>query len=203
MSGKKNHILTVTVLLLTLSVELFAQEVSDSPDKEYQVKAAFLYNFIKFVDWPTGKFSDVNEPIVVGIIGKDPFGNVFEALKDKKIKNKTVVIQRFKGFEELKRSSQQDQAAIEEQVQKLRKCHLLFTCSSEANSKNQIINSVKDYNVLTVGEADDFIDAGGIINFMVEEKKVRFEVNLDACDKEKLKISSQLLKLAKRVIKQK
>jgi len=201
MSGMKKHI--PWVLLLCLSAAVFAQGAVDSTDKEYQVKAAFLYNFIKFVDWPEEKLADVNEPIIIGIIGKDSFSDIFEALEDKKIKNKMVIVQKFKGFEELKKDGQHAQAELEAQIQRIRKCHLLFVCSSETNSEKDIINSVRGHNVLTVGEREDFMESGGIINFVVEEKKVRFEVNLDACEKEKLKISSQLLKLAKKVIKQK
>jgi hypothetical protein len=203
MPENKKYIVVLLVSMLNILPKAYAQEASNSPEKEYQVKAAFLYNFVKFVDWPKEKFSDVNDPIIIGIIGKDPFGNIFEALTDKKIKNKNVIVQRFKGFVELRRLNQQDKDAFNTLIQNIKKCHLLFICSSEASVEKDIITEFKNNSILTVGESQDFIKAGGIIGFMVEENKVRFDIDLNTCDKEKLKMSSQLLKLAKNVIKQK
>lgn len=165
-----------------------------APNKEQQIKAAFIYNFIKFVDWPKEKMADSNEPITIGIIGKDPFGKAFEPIKKKQVKGKKVVIKRFKGFEELKQSS--------EQIEAIRKCHLLFICSSKKNLK-EVINSVKDHSVLTVADIKGFLESGGIINFLIEDKKVRFEINNTAAKQAKLKIRSKLLRLAKRVIPEK
>jgi hypothetical protein len=175
-------------------------QADTTASREYQIKAAFLYNFIMFTDWPKEKMSDDNEPIIIGIIGKDPFGDAFEPVKDKNVKGKNVVIELFKGLEELKEA---DKKNFQEhpQIDSIKKCHVLFISSSEKKWLSEVIDGVKDNSILTVTDTEGFIEAGGIINFTVEEKKVGFEVNLIATEKAKLKISSKLLRLAKRVIK--
>jgi hypothetical protein len=167
-----------------------------APSQEYQVKAAFLYNFLQFVDWPDEKLAETDESLTIGIIGKNPFGNAFEPIKDKKVKNKAVVIKHFESFEKLKSSAEKDNREIET----LKKCNLLFICSSEQQNLKEIIATVKDHNVLTVGEMNGFLDAGGIINWFVEDKKIRFDINATAARESNLKIRSNLLRLAKRVI---
>ena len=188
-------------IFVVLALALFAAPISvqaqddSAQNREYQVKAAFLYNFVKFVDWPKEKVADGNEPIIIGVIGKDPFGKAFDPIKNKQVKGKKVVINRFKGLEELRKSG--------EQIKAIRKCYLLFICSSEKEKLREIINLVKDDSVLTVGEVKGFLESGGIINFLVEGKKVAFEINNHASKQAKLKIRSKLLRLAKRVIPEK
>ena len=194
----------VLLILVVIVVSIAPQVRADSAaSKEYQIKAAFLYNFIKFVDWPKEKVSDANEPITIGIIGKDPFGKAFEPVKDKKVKDRKVVIKRFKGFEELNKSAENDKSKLQQQIQAIRRCYILYICPSEQEQLKEIVSWVKAHPVLTVAEAKDFLDAGGIINFLMEEKKVRFEINVTAGEQAKLKIRSQLLQLAKRVVKEK
>ncbi len=184
-------ILTFSILcLLTLTPKVYSESASS---REYQVKAAFLYSFINFIDWPKEKLKeDDNEPILIGIIGKDPFGNAFEPIKNKQVKSKKVAVQRFKGFDETKNSV--------DEIEALGKCHLLYICPSEEENNSQIIEIVKKYSVLTVGDTQSFLDDGGIINFVMEENKVRFEINNSAAEQSKLNIRSKLLRLAKRVI---
>jgi hypothetical protein len=170
---------------------------------EYQVKAAFLYNFIKFVDWPEEKLADSNEPIVIGIIGKNPFGDAFEAIKDKSVKDRKVVITYLKGLDELKKSGQTDDAKLHPQIEAIRKCHLLFICQSEKENLKETMNLVKGYSILTVGDTQGFLESGGIVNFVVEANKVRFEIGISAAKRAKLQIRSQLLRLAKEVVEEK
>jgi hypothetical protein len=190
---------------LSLSIALHvmpcsAQDRSDSErNREYKIKAAFLYNFIKFVDWPEEKVADPNEPIIIGIVGKDPFGDAFEPMTKKQIKGRNGLIKRFEDVEKLKKSSKTDKPAIEP----LRRCHLIFICSSEKENLTDIVNLVDKHGVLTVGETPNMIKSGGMINFVVEENKVRFEINLTAAKNNKIKIRSQLLRLAKKVIEEK
>jgi hypothetical protein len=190
-----------TVLFLVLNTPKARADSAKS--KEYQIKAAFLYNFIKFVDWPEEKTSDSNEPIIIGIIGKDPFGRVFEPIKNKKVKNRIVVIKRFKSFESIQKLGEHDKAEFDRNINYLRKCHLLFVCSSEKDKVKEVLALVKDHSVLTVADTKGFLESGGIINFLMEDKKVHFEINVTAAKKSKLKISSKLLRLAKRVVKEK
>lgn len=192
------------VLVLALSVGLIAPQAraESAQSREYQVKAAFIYNFTKFVDWPAEKMADSNEPIVIGIIGRDPFGRAFEAIEDKQVKGRGIVVKRFECLEETEKSGK-DKAKLAQRIETLRKCHLLFICSSEKNNLAKITTALKDYPVLTVGETDGFVEAGGIVELLVEHKKVRFEVNLTAAKGAKLKIRSKLLRLAKRVVEEK
>jgi len=199
----KVYILVVLTLALFVMPGAARAPGDDSAlSREYQIKAAFLYNFIKFVDWPEEKFGDSNEPIIIGIICKPPLADIFEPIKDKKVKGRGIVIKRFKSFEELKKSSGEDNPESARKIETLTKCHLLFVCSSEQEYFKEIINSVKDSSVLTVGEAEGFLKAGGIINFLMEEKKIRFEVNIVAARQAELEIRSKLLRLAKRVVKE-
>ena len=179
------------LVLFMGTTELKARDDS-SPIQEYQIKAAFLYNFINFVDWPEEKADNSN--IIIGIIGKDPFGDAFEPIKNNKVKGKKVLIKRFKSLEELKESS--------EQIESLGRCHLLFICFSEKKKLKEIINLVKDHGVLIVGDMKDFLKSGGMINFLMEDKKVGFEINNAVAKQAKLKIRSKLLRLAKRVIEE-
>jgi len=194
--------LIVWVLVLLVAPCAAQGRDESAAQREYQIKAAFLYNFIKFVDWPKEKVAESNEPVVLGIVGKDPFGNAFAPVKDKQDKGRKVLIKRFKPIEELKKSGEKDKSLLEREIDSLRKCHLLFICSSEEKSINEIINLVKGHSVLTIGDMQGFLESGGIINFIMEEKKVRFEINMTAAKHAKLQIRSQLLRLAKRVIKE-
>jgi hypothetical protein len=194
--------LIVWVLVLLVAPCAAQGRDESAAQREYQIKAAFLYNFIKFVDWPKEKVAESNEPVVLGIVGKDPFGNAFAPVKDKQDKGRKVLIKRLKPIEELKKSGEKDKSLLEREIDSLRKCHLLFICSSEEKSINEIINLVKGHSVLTIGDMQGFLESGGIINFIMEEKKVRFEINMTAAKHAKLQIRSQLLRLAKRVIKE-
>jgi len=192
-----NFLVLVVVLLATPCVAQGGDE--SASNREYQVKAAFLYNFIKFVDWPKEKTADPNAPLIIGILGKDPFGDAFEPLRDKE---KKVLIQRFQGFAELEKSGEKKKDQPHPKQDAISKCHLLFVCTSESERLADILKSVKNSSILTVADTPNFLEAGGIINFVTEEKKIRFEINVTAAEKAKLKIRSQLLRLAKKVIKE-
>ncbi len=182
-----------SLLILPLILALSAHAIDNESERreEYKLKAAFLYNFMKFTDWPKEKTADSNS-ITVGILGNNPFGKSFDPLKDKRLKEKKVTIQYFKSFEEINQTA--------EKIETLSKCHVLFVCLSETKHLNEIIKSVKGHSVLTVGDMKDFLESGGMINFLMENEKVRFEIHNAAARKEKLEIRSKLLRLAKRTI---
>ncbi|MBN1788808.1 MAG: YfiR family protein [Sedimentisphaerales bacterium] len=194
----KNRIKTYifAAVLLALFIGPQVQANSDTA-REYQVKAAFLYNFIMFVDWPASKMPNDSSPVLIGIVGKDPFGDAFDPVKDKQAKNKKVVIKRFKGLEELKKATQEEKDA---EFTEIKKCHMVFICGSEEKVVKETIDMIKGSDILTVGDTSKFLSDGGIINFVIEDKKVRFEVNLGAAKQANLKIRSQLLRLAIKVI---
>ena len=163
---------------------------------EYKIKSGFIYNFIKYIDWPEKKLSTEkdDDPIVIGVIGVSPFGKALEPITKKKIKNKKLAIRYFPGFKRTgKKYSDKD-------TEKLRNCHVLFVSSSEKKYIENIIKLVTGSNVLTVSDIDGFVETGGIINFVTEKKKIRFSINLDAAKRSELVIPTTVLKIAKKVI---
>jgi hypothetical protein len=170
------------LLLLTPLALAFASPDGDDDSgvgMEYQTKAAFLFNFAKFVDWPQRKFTEPDSPLIIGVVGSDPFGGLLEeAVQDKRVNSRTVTICRVETLEEL------------------RKCHIVFVSRSEAERLGPILSEVRGDNVLTVGETDKFISHGGIINFVMVGDTVRFEINDSAARHAGLKISSKLSSLA-------
>jgi len=147
---------------------------------EYHVKAAFLYNFAKFVEWPPETMPSGNAPLVLGVVGEDPFGQVLEeTIKGKTVNDRELVIRRFT------------------RIQDVSSCHILFISSSERKRLPEIIAALRWSSVLTVSDMERFAQRGGIISLTMENNKVRFEVNLDSAERAGLKISSKLLALAK------
>ncbi len=146
---------------------------------EYQIKAAFLFNFAKFVEWPSQAFAAGTSPLVIGILGENPFhDDLARTIQNKTVDEHPVVIK------ELRSPAQATN------------CHLLFISTSEKNRLPEIMQSLKGASVLTVGEMDRFTENGGMINFILEGTKIRFQINKDAAARAGLKISSKLMNLA-------
>ena len=149
---------------------------------EYQVKAAFIYNFGKFVEWPGEDETSPSDPFRICILGENPFGDEFsQATRGKQIKGHPIVVTPI---------ARADQAAP---------CHVLFIAATERHAIQKTLEQIQTFRVLTVGESQDFAALGGIIRLELEEGRVRFEVNLTAAERARLKISSRLLGLAKAV----
>ncbi len=184
---------------LLLSAAVWPVRADDSVGHEYQVKAAFVYNFLKFVDWPKAKVGDSNEPMIIAIIGNDVFENAFEVLEQKTVENRKVVVKYLQGIEELEKAGRKEPSKPHPEVETIRKSHLLFICPSEERHTTEILGWVKGHSVLTVADTKHFLEADGIINLLTEEEKVRFEVNLTAAKQAGLEIRSKLLRLAKRI----
>ena len=176
-----------------------AEKAGNPQYNEYDVKAAFLYNFIKFAEWPADKLAEPNT-LAIGILGENPFGKAFENIKGKTVQNRKVVIKQFGKFSELCKDTAKDKTKYCANAQSLRQCHLLFICKSEQPYFEQIMGTISEAGVLTVGENEGFLEAGGIINFVPNAEKAVFEINLTVAKKEKIRISSQVLRLARRVI---
>jgi len=194
---KKAYFTIVLVMVLGGAHIVFGAPSESETSREYQIKAAFLFNFFKFVDWPIEKTPNSNEPFTIGVIGKDPFGKSLEPIENKKVKGRKVVIKKIRSFQKQESSERKDT------IKALRKCHLLFISSSKKENLTTIIEAVQDASILTVGETAGFLESGGIINFVMEDKKVRFEINNFAAKQASLKIRSRLLRLARRVIEEK
>lgn len=191
-----------------------------SPEEvEYQVKAAFIYNFMKFTDWPkermeSSEAADQEQPsatpkppMVIGIVGNSPFGRAFDALMDKKIKDRGLKIVEIPGMGDYVRKlpdrSQAAQQYFQDHRATLLACHVLFFCNSEKNFLTEHLREARETSALTVGDMERFVEQKGIICFVKEDNKIRFEIHLTQAEKQHLKISSQLLKLARRVIQEK
>jgi len=143
------------------------------------VKAAFLYNFAKFVEWPAQNFKGSDDPIAICTLGQNPFGSMLEdAVKGKTLEGRAFVVR-----------------AIPD-VRQASGCRILFISSTEQKHLQLILKSIKAPGILTVGETEGFAKNGGIINFKLEGGMVRFEINVVAAAKEGLQIRSNLLSLA-------
>ena len=149
---------------------------------EYEIKAAFLYNFMRFVEWPPEAIPDSTAPLVIGILGTDPFGRALDQiLEEALIENRPIRAVRFPRLADVD------------------SCHVLFVSTSEDHVLSDVLQALGQRPVLTVGEAADFAVSGGMIQFVLRDSKVRFEINLAAAIRTRLKISSRLLRLAIRV----
>ena len=148
---------------------------------EYQVKAVYLYNFAKFIDWPPG--AEKNSPFTVCVLGRDPFGSVLdETLAGDSVGSRKPVARRIASAAETK-------------------CEILYISASEAGRVKQVLASIDKPGILTVSDVPDFTANGGMIQFVLMDNKIRFEVNLAAAEKAGLTVSSQLLKVATAVRK--
>ncbi len=147
---------------------------------EYKFKAIYLYNLLQFVEWPLGSFPEQSSPIIIGILGEDPFGQVLDqTVQNEKVQNHEIAVRRFNDLDEVK------------------ECHLLFIGKSEKSRTDEVLRKMQKRDVLTVSEVEGFAEHGGAVNFYIEKNKLRFEVNTDALKKANLKVSSKFLRLAK------
>jgi hypothetical protein len=178
-AGPGRHLVVwglVSALLLIGGGNLPAQAAISA---EYQVKAVFLFNFAQFVDWPSNAFAEAQAPLVIGILGEDPFGAYLdETVRGEKVNNRSVIVQRFRHVGEVKA------------------CHLLFISRSETERLEQILASLKGRSVLTVGDFDGFARRGGMIRFVTEKNKIRLRIGLETAKAANLIISSKLLRPA-------
>jgi len=169
------HMLSM-FLLLGAALQLSAQAPAFD---EYQVKAAFLYNFAKFVEWPPGTFANSTDPIAICIVGQNPFGSALESMvQGKKVGDRTFAVRRLAD------------------TQQSGQCQILFIGATEWRRTRALLDAVKSTGVLTVGESEDFMALGGIINFRLDGPRVRIQVDLQMAERARLRISSKLLSLA-------
>ena len=175
MSTLKIQRYLILCLLLCRALSLPSQP---STTPEYQLKAVFLYNFTQFVDWPNGTFASDGSPMVIGILGKDPFGSYLqETISGEKVNGHPLVIEHYNTVEEIK------------------DCHILFINLPDAKKTEKAITELKGKNILTVGEAPDFLKQGGMIRFLNQKGKINLQVNLETTKEASLVISSKLLRL--------
>lgn len=165
-------------IALALALPFFCRAAGDS--LEYQVKAAFLLNFTKFTEWPSSAFANASSPIAICVLGEDPFGNALNQIVAGEVVNdRKVVVQKAKVAPPSKA------------------CQVVFFGASEKDTR-RILPGLGP-GVLTVGEGEGFVHDGGMIAFVLENRRVRFEINQSAAENAGLKLSSKLLSVAKAV----
>jgi hypothetical protein len=169
-------LLVLTVGWITGTAVSIAEEPLPS---ESQVKAAFLINFPKYADWPAEAFAETNSPIVIAVLGETPVTEeIQKVIAGRTVNGRKIV---------LKRLASGEAAGV---------CHVLFISAGEQRHSPDVLAKLKDAGVLTVGESDDFLESGGIINLARRDQKITLEVNLIAANKARIKVSSKLLGLA-------
>ena len=156
-----------------------ASAAEEAPLSEHQVKAAQMLNFFKYSHWPASAFAKTNSPYVVGVVGRDPFGKDLDRMFELKVVTGRPFV--------IKRTTDE---------QELRNCHLVFVSSSERRRLKDLLEKLKGAAVLTVGESPEFLDQSGVINFLLMDSSVRFEINLAAAQAAKVKLDANLLRLA-------
>lgn len=148
------------------------------PDKEYQLKAVFLFNFAQFVEWPGDAFPESDSSLVIGVLGEDPFGTYLdEAVRGETVNGHPLTVQRYRRVDEITT------------------CHILFI-GRPHDDLEQVLAALKGRKILTVGDADRFASRGGMIRFVTEHNRIRLRINLEAARAEELIISSKLLRPA-------
>jgi len=163
-------------LLLFVSTVTTRAELSEA-----EVKAGFLYNFTKFVEWPKQAFSSTNAPIQFAVLGDEEFSAKLKTLLgDNKAHGRTFEVKAISTAQEAKNF------------------HIVFIASPESRRTAQVLEATKKAPVLTIGESDQFLDAGGMINLFFEDTQLAFEVSPESAQKAGLEISSKLLRLAKK-----
>ncbi len=166
------------ILVSLLFVGFFS--VAQTPEnREFQIKAAFIFNFTQFVQWPTDAFADAGAPLVIGILGEDPFGTYLtETIEGEKVNGHLLTVQHFKSIDEVKN------------------CQILFINLPDADKLQEALTAIKGKSILTVSDMSAFIKMGGMIHFITRDNKIQIQVNPDAAKSTGLVLSSKLLRVA-------
>jgi hypothetical protein len=166
---------------ITMALVLGAVIGRSAPVSETEVKAAFLFNFAKFVTWPTQAFSSETAPIQLAVFGDEEVTSTLKSLlSDKKAHGRSFEVRRILSAQDAKNFQ------------------IVYITSTENRRASQILEATRKLPVLTVGESEQFLDLGGMINFLFEDSQLRFEINPEPAEKVKLEISSKLLRLGKK-----
>lgn len=169
----------LTVLLWFCFVDITYPQSKELMGTEYGIKAAYIFNFLKYIDWNEEKNPVSGDSIKIIVLGKYPFENAFDHLKGKTVRGKKLYI--------LKASS----------IDKLSACNILYVSNSEQKNLKKILKAVKNTGALTVGETEDFTRQKGMIGFFMEDESVKFAINPELCESEGIKLNPQLLSIAK------
>lgn len=168
---------TLAVLAAFFALDLAGADVRANLTREYDLKAAFLFNFAQFVEWPAEAFAEASSPFVICILGEDPFGgSLEEIIAHEAIHGRKIVVRRHRNVEEIST------------------CHILYVSASETPKVDHVLAALDGRPILTVGETDLFSTHDGIIQFRIVESRLRLRINVAAARMANLSISSQLLR---------
>ena len=168
----------IVILALCCSATILHAE----PPSEYKVKAAYLYNFAKFIKWPESKLNTKPNPLIIGILGENVFAGELIPLSGRTIRNNPIEVKHFKTLEDIKA------------------CQLLYINSSNIGELESILSKLKTRPIITVGDNKKFVSSGGVIQFVKVRGRLRFIINLSVAKNNKIHIDSQLLSLAAEVL---
>jgi hypothetical protein len=163
--------------LCLIAAQVLPPAYGAAPPNEYALKSVFLYNFCRFIDWPDAAFAGASDPIVIAVLGEDPFGPLLdEAVRGESFRGRSIRIEHYRNAREIGR------------------CHLLFVGASENARLNEILSAVAGRSIVTVGENEDFIERGGMIALAADRNRVRLLINPDTLRAARLDVSSKLLR---------
>lgn len=168
------------LIAVFLSMRWFTLTAQDNAPSEYAIKAAMIHKFAGFVRWPEDSFQTPSDPVILTVLGADPFGSELEdIMHGNTINGRRIVVQRVRDERHLTIG------------------HILFISSSEQGRFHEILERLQGKALLTVSDTEGFCEQGGVVNFFRESKHIRFQINPSAAEREGIRISSQLLKLAR------
>jgi hypothetical protein len=174
--GRARIWLVAAIMLFLAGPEASAQTAIS---REYELKAVFLFNFAQFVNWPPEAAASPQAPLIIGVLGDDPFdGYLDDTVRGEKLNNRPFVVQRYRRVEDIDG------------------CQVLFISRTSPSELGRIMAALRGRSILTVGDTEGFAEDGGIIRFVTENNRIRFRINVDAAQAAHLVISSKLLRLA-------
>jgi hypothetical protein len=170
--------LTACVAALAL-IASSAGDAAHLEPSEYGLKSVFLYQFCRFMEWPDSAFSSPNDPLIIGVVGEDPFGPLLkEAVQGETYHGRPIRIEHYRSPRDIKR------------------CHILFVSRDDTDQMSEITSMIAGKSVVTVGETDGFLDRGGMIALTADRNRVRLRVNASTLRAAKVDVSSKLLRVA-------
>lgn len=201
---------TVSAQPVPLAAAGLASNSKTAREIEYDIKAAFIYNFMKFIEWPEAKTAAQNSKeartprtMTIGVLGINPFGDAFKPILNNEVQGHKIRLVEIPGFDAFAEDYRNKSDAIDSYKARyqtiIANCDVLFLCESENSHLKELFGLIAGHHILTISDVPDFVKREGVIGFVKDSNKIRFEINLNAAEKEKLKIRSQLLTLAKQV----
>ncbi len=171
------------LFILLLSLILAGNALAAPPPVENQIKAAYIYNFAKFIQWPDKSFADSKSPLIIGLLGDSDFKHELMSLSTKTVCKRPIEVVQFKTLD------------------KIGSCHILYVSSLWKEDIAQVLKNLQGRGIVTVSTTKNFAKHGGTIQFLKKRQRLRFIINLKAAQNDAIKIDSQLLSLAVDVLR--